>query len=70
MKSENVRVGMFTRMALVVLNGLARFMETLALGIRAIAELMAYIGGDVPGEVIDVRVVDQRSGGRRRRGQR
>jgi hypothetical protein len=45
-------------------------METLALGIRAIAELMAYIGGDVPGEVIDVRVVDQRSGGRRRRGQR
>jgi len=70
MKVRETRTGMFTRMALAVLNGLARFMETLAWGIRAIAELMAYIGGDVPGGVVDVRVVDQRSGGGRRRGQR
>jgi hypothetical protein len=35
MEAENVSVGMFTRRVQAVLNGLARFMATLALGIQA-----------------------------------
>lgn len=49
MKVQEKRARMFTRIATVVVFGIARFMETFAWGIRALAMLMAYIGGDVPG---------------------